>query len=104
MSQYLQDIREGSSAIIGTAGCFIALNGTTVAARIVSRWLFHVNYGPEDLFLILGYISFVAMSVLEMVGGLFCLLWPEELQDNDMHSRHLRQTSNLTGRCSLHSP
>ena len=76
MSNYLQDIRGGSSAIIGTGALFIALNGATVAARIVSRWLFNVKYGLEDLFLVLGYVSFVVMSVLQMAGGLFlaCLL------------------------------
>jgi hypothetical protein len=58
MSDPLAPIRADANAIISTSILFIALTGSVVAMRIISRPIFGIKYGLEDWFVLAGAVLF----------------------------------------------
>ena len=65
----MSSLKEGSGAIIGTGGLFMALTGLAVGLRIVSRPWLKIRFGIEDWFLFAALLVFWVETGLNFTGG-----------------------------------
>lgn len=58
----------GKDLMIRTASIFIVLTAIVVALRIISRHVFHIKFGLEDLFVIIAVVLFWAQCSVHIAG------------------------------------